>query len=70
MPKTSSFVSRRLLRIKAAAEYIGLSPFVVRQLVQRGELKAVVMQGHSPWLIDLRDLDDWIERNKVSYAAG
>ena len=59
---------RRLLRIAEAAEYLHLSPWTLRGLVQRGELPIIklVENGHSPWLFDIRDLDDWITRTKAT----
>jgi hypothetical protein len=33
--------------------------------VQSGEIACIICDGtSSPWLFDIRDLDDWIERNK------
>lgn len=58
---------RRLLRIKRAADYLGLSTRKIRCLVQEGDLHAVQLPGHAPWLLDIRDLDAWIEKNKGDY---
>jgi hypothetical protein len=59
---------RRLLRIAEAAEYLHLSPWALRGIVQRGELSIIKLgeNGHSPWLFDTRDLDDWINRTKAT----
>jgi excisionase family DNA binding protein len=59
--------SRRVLRVTAAAAYLSTSARCVRSLVQRGELPIVKLSenGHSPWLLDVRDLDALIERRKV-----
>ena len=59
--------TRRLLRLKAGAEYLSLSPAVLRRLIQTGELPCIVLggdSGHAPWLVDMRDLDQWVERSK------
>lgn len=58
--------SRRVLRLKAAAQYLSVSAAVVRNLVQRGELPLVPLSDnvHAPWLIDIRDLDDLVNRRK------
>ena len=56
--------SRRLLRLKAAADYLSLSPWKVRQLIQCGKLPVVQDTDGSPFLLDVRDLDGWLERNK------
>ena len=55
---------RRLLRTKEAAEYLSLSPWKLRRLIQEGRLPVVQDADGSPFLLDLRDLDSYIERNK------
>lgn len=57
---------RRLLRLKEAAEYVSLSPWKLRKLVQDGHLPVVKYGENAPWLLDLRDLDGWVERHKQS----
>jgi excisionase family DNA binding protein len=56
--------NRRLLRIKAAAEYLSLSPWKPRSLIQAGRLPVVQDGEGSPFLVDVRDLDVYVERNK------
>jgi excisionase family DNA binding protein len=56
--------SRRLLRVKAAAEYLSLSPWKVRCLIQAGRLPVVQDELGSPFLLDVRDLDNYVDRNK------
>jgi len=56
--------SRRLLRLKAAAEYLSLSPWKLRSLIQAGRLPVVQDSEGSPFLVDVRDLDTYVERNK------
>lgn len=57
---------RRLLRLKPASEYLSLSPAKLREIVQREGLPVIQLSenGHAPWLLDIRDLDAWIERTK------
>ena len=55
---------RRLLRIKAASEYLSLSPWKLRQLIQDGKLPVVQDTDGSPFLLDVRDLDGYVERSK------
>lgn len=62
-------LTRRLLRIKRAAEYLSVSPATLRHLIQMGELPItkIAVKGNAenvPWLVDVRDLDGYIERNK------
>jgi excisionase family DNA binding protein len=57
--------SKRLLRVKDAAFYLSISPAQVRAIVQRGELPIVKDgDGKVPWKVDIRDLDQWIDRHK------
>jgi len=54
----------RLLRLKEAAQYVSLSPWKLRKLVQDGQLPIVKYGENTPWLLDVRDLDGWVERHK------
>jgi excisionase family DNA binding protein len=54
----------RLLTIKQAAEYLGVSISSVRRMIQKGEVPVVRYGPNGPNLIDIRDLDKWIERRK------
>jgi excisionase family DNA binding protein len=56
--------SRRLLRVRDAAQYVSLSPWKLRKLVQDGQLPIVKYAENAPWLLDVRDLDGWVERHK------
>jgi hypothetical protein len=58
---------QRLMRLKAAAEYLCLSPWKLRNLIQTGELPAVVMNENAPWLVDVHDLDRWVESHKITF---
>lgn len=65
--KRESSVTKRLLRLKPAAEYLSVSPGALRAIVQHGGLPIIKLaeNGHSPWLLDVRDLDDWVEKTKI-----
>jgi excisionase family DNA binding protein len=60
----SAIPRRRLLRIKQASEYLSLSPWKLRQLIQCGKLPVVQDTDGSPFLLDVRDLDGFVERSK------
>jgi excisionase family DNA binding protein len=62
--RLSNHIPRRLLRTKEAAQYLGMSPGKLRRLAQGGELPIIQHDEHGPWLYDLRDLDEHIERSK------
>jgi len=56
----------RLLDIEDAARYLGTSDKAVRKLIASGELTYIQrIPARSPYLLDLTDLDDWIDRNKT-----
>lgn len=52
----------RLLDVKQAGAYLGVSPWTVRELAWRGELPEVRIGRRL--LFDIRDLDGLVERNK------
>jgi excisionase family DNA binding protein len=56
--------ARRLLRLKQAAQYVSLSPWKLRKLIQDGQLPIVKYGENTPWLLDVRDLDGWVEGHK------
>jgi excisionase family DNA binding protein len=63
--RTSNFPARRrLLRTKEAAEYLSISPWKLRRLIQDGRLPVVQDGDGAPFLLDVRDLDSYIDRNK------
>lgn len=59
-------VTPRTLKTKQAARYLGVSAWKLRNLVQAGEIPYIPGEGTSPWLFDRKDLDNWIERRKVT----
>jgi excisionase family DNA binding protein len=57
-------ITRRLLKVKDAATYLALSPWKVRKLIEEGELPYLQDSPGGPFLIDVRDLDRFIEMKK------
>jgi len=67
MPTTSksSNLAPRLVKIKQAAAYLAISPWKLRNLVQQGMMRYIEDGGGtSPWRFDVRDLDEYIDRNR------
>ena len=59
-------VTARLYRTRDAARYMGIGEKALRLLIVRGELPYVQMRaGNSPFLLDVRDLDRFIESHKM-----
>ena len=52
----------RLLDLPAAAHYLSLSYWTIRDMVSRGEIPHV--RAGRRVLVDVRDLDRWIDQNK------
>jgi excisionase family DNA binding protein len=52
----------RLLDVDDSGRYLGMSDKAVRELITNGELPYIQkVPGRSPYLIDIKDLDRWIE---------
>jgi hypothetical protein len=56
--------AKRLLRLKAAALYLSVSPGALRGVIQRGELPIIRVAENAPWLLDIEDLNRWILQHK------
>lgn len=54
---------QRMMRVREAAAYLGSSPWKVRQLIADRRIP-FVQDGDGPFLLDIRDLDGFIERSK------
>jgi len=57
-------IPRRMVRIRQAACYLSMSPWKVRQLIATGVLPFLQPEPGSPILLDIRDLDKYVETNK------
>jgi hypothetical protein len=54
----------RLLPLKDAAEYLGLTTWAMRERIWQGLIPVVQFPGGRKQYIDRRDLDTFIEKNK------
>jgi excisionase family DNA binding protein len=61
--KKKAPLSQRMMRVREAAAYLGLSPWKVRRLIASRRIP-FMQDGDGPFLLDLRDLDGFIERSK------
>jgi excisionase family DNA binding protein len=68
VPKNNGQIARRLFRTKEAAQYLGMSPGKLRRLTQAGELPIIQHDERSPFLYDLRDLDEHVEKTKRKFS--
>jgi len=56
--------------VKEAAIYLGLSEYTIRSLIWSGALPFMRVEGGRKQLLDIRDLDSYIDRNKSSHLSG
>lgn len=55
----------RLVKTKQAAEYLAISEWKLRNLVQQGLIPHIEDGGGtSPWRFDMRDLDAYVEKSR------
>lgn len=63
MQMVENIAERRLLTIQAAADYLSTTPWAIRSLIWGRDI-AFLKLGKR-YLIDRRDLDAWIDKNKA-----
>ena len=61
--KRTQLISRRLLTVREAAQYIGRTESAVRELVWNGKLPHIRTDRRV--MFDIRDLDRWIDIKRV-----
>ena len=59
-------MSPRLLPLKNAAQWLGLTVWGMRERIWAGDIPVVRFPGGRKMFIDVRDLEGLIERNKVT----
>jgi excisionase family DNA binding protein len=57
----------RLLTIEKAAEFLGLTDWAMRSRIWSGDIPVVRFPGGRKMYIDVRDIERFIERNKMTY---
>ena len=57
--------SKRLYSIKEASIYLGRSVYAVREMIWAGKLPYI--KDGRRILLDIYDMDEWIERNKTRF---
>ena len=60
----SPVIRQRLLKIEEGAKYIGRTVDAMRHMINSGKIR--VVRADRRIFLDVRELDDWIERNKES----
>ena len=54
----------RLLSLKKAAEYLGLTTWAMRERIWGGEIPVIRFNGGRKMFIDVQDVERFIEQNK------
>lgn len=57
-------LSPRLLPLKRAAEWLGLTTWAMRERIWAGQIPVVQFPGGRKMFIDTADLEDFISKNK------
>ena len=58
----------RLLTLKKAAEYLGLTVWSLRERIWAGDIPVVRFPGGRKMFVDTLDLEKFIQRNKETYT--
>lgn len=66
MSKDNLKIAKRLYSIKEAAVYLGRTEWALREMIWAGKLPYV--KDGKRILLDIRDMDEWIEQNKTRFT--
>ena len=64
---TVNSLRKRLYTLKEAAQYLGRSDWSMRELIWAGEIPIVRGDGNRKIFLDIKDIDEYINRNKSIY---
>jgi excisionase family DNA binding protein len=57
--------AKRLYSIKEASIYLGRTVWAVREMIWAGKLPCI--KDGRRILLDIRDMDDWVDKNKMRF---
>jgi excisionase family DNA binding protein len=61
-------LGKRLYTLSEAAQYLGRSDWSMRELIWAGEIPVVRGNGNRKIFLDIKDIDEYIDRNKSIYT--
>jgi len=67
MTKSVAHITKRLYSIQEAATYLGRSTWSVREMIWAGKIPYI--KDGKRIFVDIRDLDEWIEKNKTTFGC-
>ena len=62
--KMFSYDEPRLLPLKKAAEYLGLTVWAMRERIWAGDIPVVQFPGGRKMYVDIQDIEEFIQKNK------
>ncbi len=68
MSQSKQFMQKRLLTVKEASDYLGMSLPTFRHLYWNGAIPIIKGNEKEKIRVDIFDLDKWIEQNKITYT--
>ena len=63
--KKHNSIPKRLFNVDEASIYLGRTPNAIRQMIWDGKIP--IVRDKKRILLDVKDMDTWIERNKEGY---
>lgn len=66
MTKSVPHITKRLYSLQEAAVYLGRSTWSVREMIWAGKIPYI--KDGKRIFVDIRDLDEWIEKNKTTFG--
>lgn len=63
----SNTKTKRLLNLKEAAEYLGISVWTVRERIWAGDIPFVRFPKGRKMYIDIVDIENFIQKNKTTF---
>lgn len=62
---TTRYTAGGLLRIRQAAQILGVSEWTLRQMAHKGEIKFIRRKKLSPMLFSPADLESWTLKHRI-----
>ena len=63
----SQKLNKRLYSIPEAGEYLGRTVWSIREMIYAGKIPYI--RDGRRMLLDIRDMDSWIEENRTRYSC-
>ena len=64
--KKQNYIPKRLYNVDEASIYLGRTPNAIRQMIWDGKIP--IVRDTKRILLDVKDMDAWIERSKEQFT--